>query len=73
LEEKTKQFGPPAFEKRRDEFDLHPLLYTDGKSADWLTGGAGTSGVHYTLDLKKTRENENAILSSQKRSSSLSE
>src|SRR5262249_4234478 len=48
-----KRFGPPRFQ-RGNEMDsiCIPLVYSDGKSAEWLTGGTGTSSVRDTRAFK---------------------
>lgn len=53
-----QQFGPPRFQ-RADEMNsiCIPLVYNDGKSADWVTSGLGTSGVRYTRDMKRNGVN----------------
>jgi len=49
-----RRFGPPRFQNAADMDSVHiPLVYTDGKSADWLTGGNGTAWVRDTLHIKK--------------------
>jgi hypothetical protein len=45
--------GPPRF-KRADDMNAIsiPLVYNDGKSAEWLNGGEGTSSIRDTRNLK---------------------
>jgi hypothetical protein len=49
-----KQFGPPRFQ-RADEMNsiCIPLIYNDGKSAEWLHRSDGTAWVQDTLHIKK--------------------
>jgi len=53
------RYGPPRFQ-RADEMDtiLIPLVYNDGKSAEWLLSGNGTSAVRDTRQLKTAAPQE---------------
>jgi hypothetical protein len=49
-----RQFGPPRFQPAAEMESIYiPLVYYDGKSAEWLQSGKGTAWVQDTLHIKK--------------------